>query len=195
MLFLIDFFKKRMWTFSLFSDFFPHYVCAVSPSNLTSCPLPPLNHNCIFKREKKKVNKRTIRSVFHFLQAFIWMVRVCDGCSHVLFYYYYYYFLNAVHTAHPRTCRVQLLCFTVAVSTPCNSNFGDFFFLFFTFSYQLILCFSTGKKKKKFFVGYYSSWAIWGHKLSYNSLDELQTQWHRVKSMTSMTLSTVSKRS
>lgn len=75
MLFLIDFLKKGCELFSLFSHFFPHYVCAVSPSNLTPCSLPTFNHNAFFK-VKKKVNKRTIRSVCHFSQAFIWTAKV-----------------------------------------------------------------------------------------------------------------------
>lgn len=57
MLFLIDFFKKKDVNFFLFfSDFFPHYVCAVSPSNLTSCPLPPLDQNEFLKEKEKGIN-------------------------------------------------------------------------------------------------------------------------------------------
>lgn len=140
MLFLIDFLKKGCELFSLFfSDFFPHYVCAVSPSNLTSCPLPPLNHNAFLK--EKKVNKRTIREVCLFSQAFIWMVRVWRRFRYPVCLFFCSFFTYIEHTAHPLTCRVQLMCLTVAVSTPCNSNFGSFSLFHISW-----LCSSTGSK-------------------------------------------------
>lgn len=57
--------------------------------------------------------------------------RECDGDSDVLFFLH-------THGLHPLTCRVQLTCITVAVSKPCNSNFGAFFNDFISVDYMFL---------------------------------------------------------
>lgn len=149
MLFLIDFLKKGCELFSLFFWFLSTLcVCRLS-IKFDLLPPPSIESQCVFKRKKKKVNKWTIRSVCHFSQAFIWMVR--KSVMAIQMSCFVLFFLHTVHTAHPRTCRVQLICFTVV--TPILVIF------FFTFSYQLIICSPYGGK---FVLG---SWH------SYNSLD------------------------
>lgn len=112
MLFLIDFLKKGCELFSLcFFHFFPHYVCAVSPSNLNPCSLPTLNHNAFFK--VKKVNKWTIRSVCHFLQAFIWMVGVWQ----------WFIFTVVLHTVHGTDSMRLFLLTCLHLPIPICSSF------------------------------------------------------------------------
>lgn len=75
MLFLIDFLKKDVNFLPVFSAFFPHYVCV--PSLYRIWPPAPSMHwiTMRFFKKRKNKNKQTIRSVFHFSQAFIRVVR------------------------------------------------------------------------------------------------------------------------
>lgn len=53
MLFLIDFLKKDVNFFPLFSDFFPHYVCVVFIKFDLLAP-PSIESQFISKRKKEK---------------------------------------------------------------------------------------------------------------------------------------------
>lgn len=119
------FFKKGCELFSSFFLISFHTMCVSSLLNLTSCPLPPLNHNSVLK-DKTWINRQFDQSVISHRPLFGW--QQYDGDSNVLFYFILFYFLHTEQTAYPQTCRVQLICFTVDVSTPCKSNFGDFNF-------------------------------------------------------------------
>lgn len=125
------FFKKRMWTFF---SFFLSTLCVCVRRLSIQFELPPaslpLSHTAFLKGQKKKVNKWTIRSFFS--QAF------CLNCKSVWWRFRCFIFCFCYSTLSPFyfTCRVRLI--VLLLSTPCNSNFGDFFNTFISFYYMLL---------------------------------------------------------
>lgn len=136
MLFLIDFLKKGCELFSLFFWFLSTLcVCVRRLHQIWTPCLPPslpLSHIAFLKGKKKTwINEQ----FDHFSQAFVWIVK--ESVMAIQMSCFIFGFVT-VHTAPLLTCRVRLIVLLLLLSTPCNSNFGDFFNTFISFYYMLL---------------------------------------------------------
>lgn len=119
--------------FFLFFFWFLSTLCVCRLSiKFDLLPPPSIESQCIFKR-KKKVNKRTIRSVCHFSQAFIWMVRK-SVMAIQMSCFFFGFFTYSTHS--PSTYMQGATNLFYCCCTPCNSNFGDFFHIFISVDYM-----------------------------------------------------------